>query len=109
MTKILNLDKLSKNNGREITISGKTYPVQPMTVENFIETSRVIEKMTANGSTMADQISATVDVICRCVPTMPREMLMNYDVARLDTIATFVRGENVDEQDATEGEGAGKQ
>jgi len=101
MTKILNLDKLVKGSGRELTINGVKHAVVPMSVENFIETSRRInEIIKADGSTV-DQIEATVDMVCRCVPTAPREVLLKYELSILNTIATFVRGDDVEEQEET--------
>jgi hypothetical protein len=37
--KILNLDKFASQEKRQLVIAGKSYPVDEMTVENFIETS----------------------------------------------------------------------
>jgi hypothetical protein len=102
MTKILNLDKLSKQPERQLTINGTNHPVLPISVENFIETSRTVESMVKEGASLADQVSATVDMICRTVPTAPREVLVRYDLETLHTIASFVRGEDVAEQEQTE-------
>ena len=107
MAKILNLDKLAKGSDRKLTINGVDYPVLPMTVENFINTTRSIESMVEKGSTAAEQIDITLDLICSLVPTVPRGDLLKYELTMLNTIATFVRGEDVDEQEAVEGE-AGK-
>lgn len=108
MTKILNLDKLSKGSDRALTINGVNYPVVAMSVENFIETTRTVEELSKGEATMADQITATVDLICRLVPTAPRDQLVKYELEMLNTIASFVRGEDVAEQEAAAEAQAGK-
>ena len=109
MAKFLNLDKLQKHSDRNLTINGKDYPVEPMSVENFIETTRTVERLVREGATVADQIEATVDMICRSVPTAPRDVLKKYQLETLNTIATFVRGEDVEEQEAVAADGAGNE
>lgn len=104
MAKILNLDKLVKGSGRELTINGKQYKVIPMSVENFIETSRTVESLIKNDGSVADQIEATVDMVCRCVPDAPRDVLMKYELTVLNTIASFVRGDDVKEQEVLDSE-----
>jgi hypothetical protein len=108
MAKILNLDKLQKTSDRKLKINGVDYAIEPMSVENFIETTRTVERLVKEGATVADQIEATVDMICRSVPTAPRDALKKYQLDTLDTIATFVRGEDVEEQEAAAAEEAGK-
>lgn len=104
--KVLNLDKLVPNEGRELVIAGVSYPVIGMTVANFIETTRVAEKMTAETS-IADQIEATVEMILRSVPSIPREVLAQLSLEQLQTIVAFVRGDAVEgvEQGGEGGEG----
>lgn len=107
--KILNLDKLSQASTRELTINGVKHPIVAMSVENFIETTRSLETLMKTGGSMADQIEAAVDMICRCVPSVDRGALVKYEPSVLNTIATFVRGDDVDEQEVgEEGGEAGK-
>jgi len=109
--KVLNLDKLALDQGRELVIAGVSYPVLGMTVENFIETTRVAEKMNAETS-IADQIEATVEMILRSVPSISRQVLGQLSLEQLQTIVAFVRGDAVDgaEEGAQASEGGeGKQ
>src|SRR4051812_36823177 len=99
--KILNLDKLSQASTRELTINGVKHPIVAMSVENFIETTRTVENLMKTGGSMVDQIAAAVDMICRCVPSLKREDLTKYEPSVLNTIATFVRGDDVDEQEVS--------
>lgn len=109
MAKILNLDKLvtSDEKLRELVVAGVGYPIVPMSVANFIETTRSVERLMLPGTTVADQIEATMDMIGRSIPTLPREVLCAFDLEKLDMIATFARGEDVDGQEVLEQE-AGK-
>lgn len=107
--KVLNLDKLVPNEGRELVIGGKSYPVLGMTVSNFIQTTRIAEKMNADTS-IADQIEATVDMILRSVPAIEREVLAQLSLEQLQTIVAFVRGDAMNDAEQPAGESAeGKQ
>jgi hypothetical protein len=48
-------------------------------------------------------------MICRCVPSVDRAVLVKYEPSVLNTIATFVRGDDVEEQEVGDEAGeAGK-
>ena len=96
MAKILNLDDLSsKPSERELVIKGVSYPIPKMTVDNFIETTLAAERLEKSES-LAEQIEATVQMIMRAVPGVPREALGGYSLEILGKIAAFVRGDDVD-------------
>lgn len=99
MAKILNLDKLvetQRGNQRLLTINGVPYPIQDMSVDNFIQTTLDAERV-AKDDSLAEQIKATADMICRSVPSLPRDVLGKYTLPVLSTIVQFVRGDEVDE------------
>lgn len=101
--KILNLDKIAPQPSRSIVLGEASYPILPMTVENFVVTSNRVEEMNTNNATYAEQVQGTVEMILRSVPTLPREALMSRSLEELNAIATFVRGEDVDGQEDEEG------
>lgn len=100
--KILNLDKLDTKEGRQLVIRGKSHPVEEMTVENFIATTRAAEKIA--DASIADQIEATVEMIVRSVPTVDRSDLVKLSLESLQAIVAFVRGDAVDGVEQVEGE-----
>jgi hypothetical protein len=107
MTKILNLDKITetaKEKQRELVIGGVKYKVPDMTVENFIETTKMAMALEKTGN-VAEKMEATVDLICRSVPLVPRQALLGYSIAILSSIANFIRGEDVDEAEEVVAEG----
>lgn len=108
--KFLNLDELAPTN-RTITLKGKDYPVQEMTVENFIETTKAGEKMEAEKAPISEQVSQSVAMILRYSPTIPREDLVKLPMAKLTTIMKFIRGDLDEEAKpvAVEGQEPGKQ
>lgn len=93
--KVLNLDKLTKKEGRELVIFGKTYPVDGMTVANFIETTRVAE-MLAGETSLVKQVEATIDMISRSVPSVDKAELAKLELEQLQAIVAFIRGDQVD-------------
>lgn len=92
--KILNLDSLAKTI-RTFTLGGEEYPVEEMTVENFIETTKQANEIQKMGedATFSDQLEATVKMIQRSVPTCPTEKLRRLSIEQLVTVSKFLRGE----------------
>jgi hypothetical protein len=105
--KILNLDKFASQEKRQLVIAGKSYPVDEMTVENFIETTRAAEKLAGEVS-IATQVEATIDMICRSVPTVDRNVLGRMSLPALQTIVVFVRGDDVEGVEIVEEDIKGK-
>lgn len=93
--KILNLEKLSASEERVLKVGDKEYPVSPMTVSNFIETTRAAEKLESETSVVA-QVEATVEMVLRSVPTITRDVLDQLSLEQLQAIVAFVRGDDVD-------------
>jgi hypothetical protein len=93
MTKILNLDKLVKEAGRQLVLEGATHNIREMSVTDFIEVTRMAEAMQRDGATVADQVEATVKLIVRLIPTITEETLVKLPLETLSEIASFVRGE----------------
>jgi hypothetical protein len=114
MAKILNLDALSQGDAREVVIGGVSYEVPDMTVDNFVETTRIAQKLAADESaTVADQIDAAVEMVARCIPTIDVAVLRKLSLQKLNAITAFIRGEDVEKVEAAahaaaaqEGEGA---
>lgn len=93
--KVLNLDRLAKKEGRELVIFGKTYSVDGMTVANFIETTRAAEAL-AGESSLVKQVEATIAMISRSVPSIEKSELEKLELAQLQAIVAFIRGDDVE-------------
>lgn len=89
--KTLNIEALAQTN-RTLTIAGVEYPVEEMTVENFIETTKAADRLGEN-PTYREQIDATIEMIMRSVPSVPREVLMKLGLSHLSAIVKFIRGD----------------
>lgn len=105
--KILNIDNFASKEKRVLTIAGVDYPVEEMSVENFIQTTRAAEKLSGEES-VATQVEATIEMICRSVPGIDNKMLTKLSLSQLQTIVTFVRGEEVEGTETTEEEQEGE-
>lgn len=91
--KTLNLDALAKVT-RTFTLGGETYPVEDMTVENFIETTKQADALAAlKNPSFADQLGATIAMIERSVPTCPIEKLNRLTIEQLVMVSKYLRGE----------------
>lgn len=93
--KVLNIDKLTTHEGRELVIFGKAHKVDGMTVANFIETTRTAEAL-AKEPSLVKQVEATIDMIARSVPTVDRADLAKLELPQLQAIVAFIRGDEVD-------------
>jgi len=98
VAKVLNIDAISGPN-RILTLGGKEYPVDDLTVDNFIKTTNEAEKL-KDEKNQAVQVGATVDMIMRSVPNVPREVLLAISIEKLMTIVRFIQG-SMDEEIAT--------
>ncbi|MCL2874777.1 MAG: hypothetical protein FWF12_00485 [Betaproteobacteria bacterium] len=105
--KVLNLDKLNKQEGRQIVLFGKTHAIDGMTVDNFIKTTSVAEQL-ADEPSIAKQVEATVDLILRSAPTIDRADLLKLELEQLQAIVAFIKGEDVDGVESSEGNGEKK-
>lgn len=99
--KLLNLDSLAKPK-RTLRLGGVDYAVNGMTVENFIETSRIAEKM-ASDAPLSEQISEAIEMILRAIPSMQRETLQKLDFEVINVIIDFVRDDPTVGETVTEG------
>ncbi len=97
---VLNLDKLAAKDGRELVLFGQTHAVLPMTVGNFIETTRAAEKLAT--ASIADQIEATAEMIVRSVPTLNKVELMTLSLEKLQVVIAFVRGDAMEGAEGVE-------
>lgn len=104
MAKILNTDAFAPE-ARFIKIGNVEYRIAEMTVADFVEVSKLSEKM--ENATIVEQMTATVDMICRSVPDLPREILETMPMDRLGIITSFIRGDQfetgVESRDETTG------
>lgn len=101
MAKILNVDALSKQE-REIVLGGNSYPVEEMSVENFIATTRKAEELAKGEGSIADQIESAVELVHRSVPTAPLELLRRVSLTNLQTLVQFVRGDELEQVEEQE-------
>lgn len=93
MAKILNLDNLAKKEVRELLLDGKTYKVREMSVEDFIETSRIAEKLESESS-FAVQMEESIKLIQRAIPDIEPGVLKALSMEQLAALSQFVRGED---------------
>lgn len=104
--KILNLDKLQRAPDRELHFKGKVHKILPVSVEHFVDTTKMVQDIIEKGMDPVDQLNTAVAMIMKLVPTLTREELMSVEAETLNIIANFVRGKDVDGQEEVPVEGA---
>lgn len=110
--KVLNLDKVGVKEQRKLVLAGVEYVVTEMTVDNFIETTKIAERLAKEGEvSVAVQIEESVNMISRSIPGIDVKELGKLNLEQLQAIVAFVRGDEVDgvekSADAEEGTDAG--
>lgn len=93
MTKLLNLNQLSPKETRQVQIGESNYTIKEMSVEDFIETTRVAESL-ENEMSYAKQLQATVQLIKRAIPKIEESVLLNLSLDQLKALTGFIRGED---------------
>jgi hypothetical protein len=93
VAKVLNIDSIVKPVSRALNLGGVEYVVKDMTVENFMETTKAAEELKARAAGAVDQVTATIDMILRFIPDLPREKLRPLTFEQLGTIVAFVQGD----------------
>jgi CCR4-NOT transcriptional regulation complex NOT5 subunit len=96
MTKLLNLNQLSPKEVREVQIGDKTYSLKEMSVEDFIETTKVAEAMESETS-YAKQLTATITLVKRSIPEIDETILLNLSLEQLQALTAFIRGASPEE------------
>lgn len=104
MAKILNLDALAAKEVREVVLGGTTHQIKEMSVEDFIEINKSAQKL--EGVTdMAVQISETINILQRAIPTVDKNALMDLSFEQLTALSAFVRGDDPEQIAGAESEG----
>ncbi|KVH64511.1 MULTISPECIES: hypothetical protein [Burkholderia] len=90
--KILDLDNLPTSQPqRQITLGGKSYAVQDMTVEMFIDAQQAAKRL--EGETdILKQLDETIVAIMRAVPDVPEAELRKLTFEKLSVVGAFIRG-----------------
>jgi hypothetical protein len=98
-TKFLNLDEVAAPQ-KTVKIAGNEYQVIDMTVENFIETTRLSQ---SGIEVTADvQFEQAVKMLSRYIPDAPEAVLRGLTFQKLEVLMKFVTGELEAEQKAKE-------
>lgn len=93
MTKLLNLNQLSAKENRVVQIGDKTYDIKEMSVEDFIETTKVAEAMQKE-TNYAVQLRETVKLLKRSIPSIEDKVLVGLSLDQMRALTAFVRGED---------------
>jgi hypothetical protein len=94
--KICNLDLIAPIQKREIVLGGVTYPVEPLTVERFIEFNKMRQKITS-GKSVDEGLRLSKEMIKAAIPTMTEAVLKQLTINHLQYIVLFINDEIPDE------------
>ncbi|MCG5512860.1 hypothetical protein [Ectothiorhodospira shaposhnikovii] len=108
MAKLLNLDDLAPKTDLVIRFGGEEYPIEPMSVEAFIELNKKAQKLDAKAEkdkSPAEEVEMLVETIRASVPACPEKVLRSMKLVQLYAIMNFIReqaGEQAVANDAEE-------
>lgn len=91
MTKILNLDDFNTPL-KSIKLNGRDHPMKPMSVKDFITTTREAQALGADAD-MGAQIEQLVKMVRAIFPTFTDDDINGLDMPQLNKIIEFARAE----------------
>jgi len=106
MAKVLNLDELQKEE-RVLKLKGKTHVMKETSVQDFIDTAKLIEDMEKSGEklSIAQEMELTKDMIMRRFPTVDESEIGGLSVKMLRAVVEFMnQGDIAESEEATETE-----
>lgn len=96
---ILNIDAFAQTT-RQISMGGKTYPVEEPTVQQFIDNLKIAEALEKSAAdnlpTMSGAFESAVKTIQEAIPTLPEAEIRKLKLPAMTAVLQFVRGEVVD-------------
>lgn len=101
MTKFLDLDALTESTEKVVKIKGKEHILKPVTVGQFIENAKIVERLGTNPK-FEDEFEAIVKMLLRAFPSMSRVDLEDLPIEHLNAVLEFARDN--DGTRASEGE-----
>lgn len=92
--KILNIDSFAEIK-RQITLKGKSYPVEEITLQQFIDNLNAAEQLDTAGTveTLARQMEHAATAIAQAIPTLPEAEVRQLKVPAIHAVLQFIRGE----------------
>ena len=90
--KICNLDLIAPVQKRELILGGKTYQVEPLSVQMYIEFTQLRQKIDAD-STIEEGLKMTREMIKAAVPEMTDEIIDKLSLPHLQLIVAFINDE----------------
>lgn len=94
---LLNLDSITKVQ-RELRLEGVSYPVNDISVDDFIATSLEAKRLVENDASMVEHIEASVGLIKRAIPSLPESIIRKQSIDAMSMIVTFINGNLTEEE-----------
>ena len=89
----LDLDEVQSPVDFTLKFNGKTHKVEETSVGDFIKTAHQLEELSLNAS-VQKELEVTLEIIHRCLPTIPLQELHGLKLSQLQKIRDFVQTAN---------------
>lgn len=96
-TKVCNLDLIAPVQKRELVINGKTFEVEPLSVQMFIEFNQMRQSLTDEKAGIEQGLLITKKMIKKAIPTMPEKLIDGMSINHLQLVVAFINDEIPDE------------
>lgn len=90
MTKIINLDSLTKPPLMVLEIEGVKHPLKPATVETFLENMKDLEELGIDASP-AKEIEVAVRIFSRAFPSIGQEVIRALPIETIQELSKLAR------------------
>lgn len=94
--KICNLDLIAPIQKRQLVLGGKTYGVEPLSVQMYIEFTQLRQKI-GDDSGIEEGVALTKKMIKSAIPSMTDDVIDRLTLAHLQLIVAFINDEIPDE------------
>lgn len=114
---VLNLDDLAKPTGRTIVLNGESHKVEEMSVEGFIQFTRMsreidektkADRLAGKETMVEDGVNMSVATLKVALPSVSEEKLRALNLVQLMTLIKFINGELDSAQSAGAAQGEGE-
>jgi hypothetical protein len=91
----LDLDAVKPDETIVVKLGGNEHPLKPISIDDFIENTRTIQKLQAAGvGDTSEETEIIIGMLQRAFPSMTRELIGTLDIARMRRLMEFAMEHN---------------
>jgi hypothetical protein len=77
-----------------IKLGGKEYPLKPVSVDDFIKNSKMLQAIEGAASDLEATLAHTIDLLTRAFPTMSEAIIRKMSMLQMNKLVELAHGMN---------------